>query len=180
MCRERQTFVASRRMAAPVQPAAAAAAALSAATAIPPPTSVQQKLEQLQARSDKRYGTRAKPPHHDYPPEDDEHEHEHDDGEGECATARRRRDRLAVVTSVRCTNQRALRSAGPEGETAAERRLRRRRTRWMGSEHDKTFIPGLPTVLPSTLTKEQEDQYLREYHHHHTKKQPVSQKKYLF
>lgn len=92
----------------------------------------------------------------------------------------RRRDRLAVVTSVRCTNQRALRSAGPEGETAAERRLRRRRTRWMGSEHDKTFIPGLPTVLPSTLTKEQEDQYLREYHHHHTKKQPVSQKKYLF
>ncbi|KAF9405922.1 hypothetical protein HW555_013518, partial [Spodoptera exigua] len=49
---------------------------------------------------------------------------------------------------------------GPAGETAAERRARRRRTRWMGSEHDKTFIPGLPTVLPSTLTREQEEQYL--------------------
>ncbi|CAG5034063.1 unnamed protein product [Parnassius apollo] len=49
---------------------------------------------------------------------------------------------------------------GPPGETAAERRARRRRTRWMGSEHDKTFIPGLPTVLPSTLTREQEEQYL--------------------
>lgn len=55
--------------------------------------------------------------------------------------------------------------AGPAGETAAERRARRRRTRWMGSEHDKTFIPGLPTVLPSTLTRDQEEQYLREYSH---------------
>lgn len=52
--------------------------------------------------------------------------------------------------------------AGPPGETAAERRARRRRTRWQGSEHDKTFIPGLPTVLPSSLTREQEEQYLRE------------------
>lgn len=77
-----QTFVASRRMAAPVQPAAAAAAALSAATAIPPPTSVQQKLEQLQARSDKRYGSRH-PKHHEYPPEDDDH----DDGEGQSTSS---------------------------------------------------------------------------------------------
>lgn len=59
----------------------------------------------------------------------------------------------------------SLLDKGPEGETEAERRARRRRTRWMGSEHDKTFIPGLPTVLPSTLTKEQEEQYLREYLH---------------
>lgn len=62
-------------MAAPVQPAAAAAAALSAATAIPPPTSVQQKLELLQARTESRY--RDKPPHHDYHPDDDK-----DDGLG--------------------------------------------------------------------------------------------------
>ncbi|KAG6448189.1 hypothetical protein O3G_MSEX005356 [Manduca sexta] len=116
-----QTYVAQRRIAAPVQPAAAAAAALSAATAIPPPTSVQQKLEQLQARH------RDKAPHHspEHHPDDDT-----DDGQG------------------------------PVGETPAERRARRRRTRWMGSEHDKTFIPGLPTVLPSTLTRDQEEQYL--------------------
>lgn len=124
---DRQTFVAQRRMAAPVQPAAAAAAALSAATAIPPPTSVQQKLELLQARTESRYRD-----HHDH--HDDHHpDDDADDGQG------------------------------PPGETAAERRARRRRTRWMGSEHDKTFIPGLPTVLPSTLTREQEEQYLREY-----------------
>lgn len=72
--------MAQRRIAAPVQPAAAAAAALSAATAIPPPTSVQQKLEQLQARTESRY--RDKPPHapahhHDYHPDDD-----NDDGQG--------------------------------------------------------------------------------------------------
>lgn len=67
-------------MAAPVQPAAAAAAALSAATAIPPPTSVQQKLEQLQARADSRYRPeRAERPPHDYHADDDQ-----DDGLGEC------------------------------------------------------------------------------------------------
>ncbi|XP_069357440.1 splicing factor 1 isoform X1 [Maniola hyperantus] len=119
-----QTFVAQRRMAAPVQPAAAAAAALSAATAIPTPTSVQQKLELMQARTELRYRDKVPYDH----PDDDK-----DDGQG---------------------------SPGPPGETAAERRARRRRTRWMGSEHDKTFIPGLPTVLPSTLTREQEEQYL--------------------
>ena len=70
-----QTFVAQRRMAAPVQPAAAAAAALSAATAIPPPTSVQQKLELLQARSDSRYRPERNPV--DYHPDDDQ-----DDGLG--------------------------------------------------------------------------------------------------
>ncbi|GBP47432.1 Splicing factor 1 [Eumeta japonica] len=116
-----QTFVAQRRIPAPIQPAAAAAMALSAATAIPPPTSVQQKLEQLQARTEGRQRHRLD----DHHPDDDK-----DDG------------------------------LGPPGETAAERRARRRRTRWMGSEHDKTFIPGLPTTLPSTLTKEQEEQYL--------------------
>lgn len=61
-------------MAAPVQPAAAAAAALSAATAIPPPSSVQHKLELLQARSECRYRDK---PHHDYHPDDDK-----DDGLG--------------------------------------------------------------------------------------------------
>lgn len=64
---------------------------------------------------------------------------------------------------------------GPPGETAAERRARRRRTRWMGSEHDKTFIPGLPTVLPSTLTREQEEQYLRECLPRSTASRPPSQ-----
>lgn len=72
-----QTFVAQRRMAAPVQPAAAAAAALSAASAIPPPTSVQQKLEQLQARTESRYRDKRD----DYHPDDDK-----EDGQGTLGT----------------------------------------------------------------------------------------------
>lgn len=46
-----------------------------------------------------------------------------------------------------------------EKETKEERR-KRRKTRWSGSEHDKTFIPGMPTVLPTNLTPEQEKAYL--------------------
>lgn len=57
-----------------MQPAAAAAAALSAATAIPTPTSVQQKLEQMQARTESRYRDKVPIDHH---PDDD-----HDDGLG--------------------------------------------------------------------------------------------------
>lgn len=41
-----------------------------------------------------------------------------------------------------------------------EERRKRRKTRWGGSEHDKTFIPGMPTVLPTNLTPEQEQAYL--------------------
>lgn len=39
-------------------------------------------------------------------------------------------------------------------------RKKRKKTRWSGSEHDKTFIPGMPTVLPTNLTPEQERAYL--------------------
>ncbi|XP_012268127.1 splicing factor 1-like [Athalia rosae] len=46
-----------------------------------------------------------------------------------------------------------------EKESREERR-KRRKTRWGGSEHDKTFIPGMPTVLPTNLTPEQEQAYL--------------------
>ncbi|GLV43931.1 Splicing factor 1 [Carabus blaptoides fortunei] len=45
-------------------------------------------------------------------------------------------------------------------EREREERRRRRKTRWGGSEHDKTFIPGMPTILPNTLNKEQEEAYL--------------------
>lgn len=46
-----------------------------------------------------------------------------------------------------------------EKETKDERK-KRKKTRWGGSEHDKTFIPGMPTVLPTNLTPEQERAYL--------------------
>ncbi|GAB1861708.1 Branchpoint-bridging protein [Camponotus japonicus] len=47
-----------------------------------------------------------------------------------------------------------------EKETKEGERKKRKKTRWSGSEHDKTFIPGMPTVLPTNLTPEQEKAYL--------------------
>jgi hypothetical protein len=48
-------------------------------------------------------------------------------------------------------------------ETKEERRARRKKSRWGGGEFDKTFIPGMPTILPSNLSKNQEKAYLREF-----------------
>ncbi|RZF36926.1 hypothetical protein LSTR_LSTR004614 [Laodelphax striatellus] len=41
-----------------------------------------------------------------------------------------------------------------------EERRKRRRSRWGGDEKDKAFILGMPTVLPTNLSKEQEEAYL--------------------
>ncbi len=53
---------------------------------------------------------------------------------------------------------RALFSASTDTE-----RKRRRKSRWGAEETDKTFIPGMPTVLPTNLSKEQEEAYVCEY-----------------
>lgn len=49
-------------------------------------------------------------------------------------------------------------------ETKEERRARRKKSRWGGGEFDKTFIPGMPTILPSNLSKNQEKAYLRKFY----------------
>ncbi|XP_050080976.1 splicing factor 1 [Anopheles maculipalpis] len=49
-------------------------------------------------------------------------------------------------------------SSGGEGGESSRRR--KKKSRWAGSDHDKTFIPGMPTVLPSTLTPDQQEAYL--------------------
>lgn len=45
---------------------------------------------------------------------------------------------------------------------AQERRRKKRASRWGRDEKEKTFIPGMPTVIPMGLSKVQEEQYLRE------------------
>lgn len=40
---------------------------------------------------------------------------------------------------------------------------KKRRSRWGGDEKEKTFIPGMPTVLPANLTKDQEEAYLVQF-----------------
>ena len=44
-----------------------------------------------------------------------------------------------------------------------EERRKKRKSRWGGSDTDKVIIPGMPTILPPNLTKEQERIYLRKY-----------------
>ncbi|CAH0765887.1 unnamed protein product [Bemisia tabaci] len=47
-----------------------------------------------------------------------------------------------------------------EEDREREERRKKRKSRWGKEETDKIFIPGLPTVLPTNLTKEQEEAYL--------------------
>jgi splicing factor 1 len=51
-------------------------------------------------------------------------------------------------------------SSGTQQLDAAEERRRKRRSRW-GSEDSKVNIPGLPTAITASMTKEQLDTYLR-------------------
>ncbi|XP_037071312.1 splicing factor 1-like [Pollicipes pollicipes] len=46
------------------------------------------------------------------------------------------------------------------GSGGGDGRSRKRRSRWGGDENDKTFIPGMPTILPTNLNKDQEEAYL--------------------
>lgn len=47
-----------------------------------------------------------------------------------------------------------------ESAEAREERRKKRKSRWGGDEKEKIFIPGMPTVLPTNLSKEQEEAYL--------------------
>ncbi|XP_055677429.1 splicing factor 1 [Lutzomyia longipalpis] len=45
-------------------------------------------------------------------------------------------------------------------EATSEERRRKRKSRWAGGDHDKTFIPGMPTILPASLSADQQEAYL--------------------
>jgi len=47
-----------------------------------------------------------------------------------------------------------------DSNPATSERKKKRKSRWGGDEKEKTFIPGMPTVLPANLTKDQEEAYL--------------------
>ena len=42
-------------------------------------------------------------------------------------------------------------------------RKKKRKSRWANDEADKTFIPGMPTVLPADATEDQKEQYIRKF-----------------
>ncbi|BES91652.1 Hypothetical protein domain [Nesidiocoris tenuis] len=47
-----------------------------------------------------------------------------------------------------------------DAEQRERERRKKRKSRWGGDEMDKAFILGMPTVLPTNLSKEQEEAYL--------------------
>jgi len=51
------------------------------------------------------------------------------------------------------------REGRPETKESREERKKKRKSRWT-DEACKTFIPGLPTMIPAGLSKEQEEAYL--------------------
>ena len=54
------------------------------------------------------------------------------------------------------------RSRESESKESREERRRKRKSRWGGQETtEKTFIPGMPTMMPQGLSKDQEEAYLR-------------------
>jgi len=50
---------------------------------------------------------------------------------------------------------------GGGGGDEAEERRKRRKSRW-GSSEEKVNIPGMPTILPSAMTSEQQELYIGE------------------
>lgn len=51
--------------------------------------------------------------------------------------------------------------------TEESERKRRKKSRWGGTENDKTFIPGMPTILPPTLDPKQQEAYLGNFLFHY-------------
>ncbi|XP_043217885.1 splicing factor 1-like [Amphibalanus amphitrite] len=51
-------------------------------------------------------------------------------------------------------------SGSDAGSGGDAKRKKKRRSRWESDENDKTFIPGMPTTLPTNLDKSQEQAYL--------------------
>ncbi|CAH1099979.1 unnamed protein product [Psylliodes chrysocephalus] len=73
-------------------------------------------------------------------------------------------DTLATIAATR--NFASLISKEGDGNSnmssgsTEDDRKKKKRSRWGGSEHEKIFIPGMPTILPPNLNKDQEEAYL--------------------
>ena len=67
-----------------------------------------------------------------------------------------------LVAGGAATNvQSATDANSPSNEShGASERKRKRKSRWGAAEGEKTCIPGMPTVIPAGLSKEQEEAYL--------------------
>nr|CAI5820781.1 unnamed protein product [Callosobruchus analis] len=73
-------------------------------------------------------------------------------------------DTIASIAATRnfasLVNKEGDQNSNHSTDSQEEERRRRRRSRWGGGEHEKIFIPGMPTILPPNLNKDQEQAYL--------------------
>jgi len=53
--------------------------------------------------------------------------------------------------------------ADQDDSNSGSEKKKKRRSRWGDSDAEKSIVSGLPVVVPQGLTKEQEEQYLREF-----------------
>lgn len=74
---------------------------------------------------------------------------------------------LLKIPVIEHLTQRLVLPPGTAG-AATEQRVRKKKSRWGGSENDKTFIPGMPTILPASLDSHQQEAYLGDYCSLHT------------
>lgn len=68
-------------------------------------------------------------------------------------------DAMASVMERKRTAEERIGRSTTKEEDKNERK-RKRKSRWVGTEDDKTFIPGMPTMVPMGLSKEQEEAYI--------------------
>jgi len=76
----------------------------------------------------------------------------------------RKRPNMDLINSINASilgkSQASSGMASNSAESREERR-RKRKSRWGGDEStEKTFIPGMPTMMPQGLSKDQEEAYL--------------------
>ena len=81
----------------------------------------------------------------------------------------RKKPNMDVINSINAALKGKMNNSGDSGrgrdsdsKESREERRRKRKSRWGGQETtEKTFIPGMPTMMPQGLSKDQEEAYLR-------------------
>lgn len=75
----------------------------------------------------------------------------------------RKKPNMDVINSINA-NLKAGKAGDSSKEESREERRRKRKSRWGGNDGtEKTFIPGMPTMMPQGLSKDQEEAYLRKF-----------------
>lgn len=97
----------------------------------------------------------------------------------------RKKPNMDVINSINAALKGKSSSSATSGGSEAEKpkeesreeRRRKRKSRWGGVDGaEKTFIPGMPTMMPQGLSKEQEEAYLRKCQFQGSPFQPVLSK----